>query len=1384
MISQRSSTLTHGISAVTLALVLLLSFILAQPLISTSLTEIKHISLVNMFIGTTASRGKCFPAATAPFGMVEWGPLTKRPSEHRRSPGLHYDYYDTRIYGIIATHFPSGSCMLDYGWFSIMPITGNPVPEPSAIYRHSQERASPGYYFIKLDGVRIEVSATERGGFFRFYYERNDKKGVVIYVPEGSVNVIPEKRTVLLKSTHRFPAYYVLIFDTNFSDYGIFSKGRIIAGIDNANGVDIWFFIMFPKGSMKVLLKIGSSFISFDQAKLNLEREIPDWNFEEIKSKVSSMWEELLSRVDVYGDKEEKIIFYTALYHSLLLPRIFYEIGSDGKPYHRSPFDGNVHKGIYFEDYSLWDTFRALHPLLVLLYPKIARDMVIGLLNMYKESGWMPKWPNPDFSNVMIGTHADSVLADAYVKGIRDFNLSLAYIAAYKDAMVPARREVVILEVPGFISFRLRASSGKGLGTILFEPPRGKGSIEFAWLYDDNKWHHMAVVYRDGTVEVYIDGTCVARGSAQITDGSIRGYIYLGASADMSKGYSGELDEFRVYDRALSVGEVRNLASGKVVQGSLFALSFEGLKEINKKGGRVYGRVIWVSGVNGSCVKLEGLDAIKVPFTLHKVKQFTISLWFKTLQSPTSYEGRQATEYYMRYGYIPLDLGIGEEVSITLESAYDDYCVAQLAYAMYNATGDEHFLKEYKYLINRSKNYRFVYYPFPGSYQGLVRGRYLNGTWVKPYSPESFESYITEGTPWIYSWFVPHDVRGLINIMGGSARFIKMLEEFMSLGETMSPDFSWSPYYTHGNEPSHHVAYLFVYAGAPWRTQYWVREIMYKCYKNNPNGLPGDDDAGQMSAWFVFSAMGFYPVCPGAPYYVIGSPLFDKVVIHLDSYWGGKDFVIIAHNNSPDNRYIASATLNGRSYNLAWISHWDIVKGGVLELYMSDKPSKWGVARSPPSLTSSHPHIVIKELRTLPTTAYAGDPITVRVTVRNEGGLGIACINLHINDTIVSTLCRILDSGEETVFKEKIRVYKSGRYVVSAGNKSSRILVKLYPYAKLICKELKAYWSEKYTRIEFILVNVGSERAKGDEVVVTIDEKPVGTFKIYLDPEQSKKYKLRVPLLYGIHRVNVAGVSTLYVGPFIDRAGKAKEISIVGRVYPIKGPFGYGVMLDGSSYIEIASYPELNLVDEFTISVWVKPKGLGRWQRIVSKWGANPSTKAYQLWIAGYSIAVEVTPRWVDTGIELHTNTWYHIVWVHSKSRGREEVYINGSLVWVHSYLGDARKTRHPLAIGNSITESMFFKGSVDEVRIYSRALSSSEIKVIFEKNYPIKKGLVLWISFDGLGGVEEKIVVKKTFNWTSLRYPLILTIIILVLLVILFKTRRRLRDWCRHDEG
>jgi predicted alpha-1,2-mannosidase len=311
------------------------------------------------------------------------------------------------------------------------------------------------------------------------------------------------------------------------------------------------------------------------------------------------------------------------------------------------------------------------------------------------------------------------------------------------------------------------------------------------------------------------------------------------------------------------------------------------------------------------------------------------------------FQARSGIEDYLTLGFVPYDHGVRESVACTLEYAYDDFAVAQMAKAL----GKE---DDYKLFLERSKNYRNLY----DANTGFMRGRKSDRSWIEPFDPLEWGGVYTEGNAWQWLWSVQQDIPGLMELMGGKAAFLKKLDSLFTattsfrvggyrqvIHEMTEARMADMGQYAHVNEPVHHVAYLYNYAGQPWKTQRWVHAIEDRLYKPGPAGWLGDEDTGQMSSWYIFSALGFYPVNPGQPIYALVSPLFERATIHLENR---KDFTVEATRQTPTDIYIQSATLNGKSLDRAWISHDEIVKGGLLRFQLGARPNeKWGISGLP-----------------------------------------------------------------------------------------------------------------------------------------------------------------------------------------------------------------------------------------------------------------------------------------------------------------------------------------------------------------------------------------------------------------------------------------------------
>lgn len=701
----------------------------------------------------TEALAQTVPYVAPPFAMTGWTPQTRATETKCVAP---YYYKDTKLQGFRGSHWLSGSCVQDYASMTILPIDGKlevDIEERASTFSHEKEVSTPAYYAVELEeyDIQAEMTSTKRCGLFRFTWN-NPKQARIVIQPnsdegEGFVEIDVEKNEIRgYNPVHRiyqgwgesagFSGYFVVRFDRTMTSFGTFHDDQIqVEQRTAANEENIGAYAQFElKKGETVLAKVGTSFTSLEAAAANLEAEIPDWNFEKVRADLEQTWETALGKVQVKGNAENKEKFYTALYHSLLHPRLYSDVAGTYPSFAGGENVMQADDFEYYDDFSMWDIYRAQLPLVHLLFPEVSADLLQSLTKKAEQGDWLPIFPCwNSYTAAMIGDHSISVFADAYAKGIRDFDLETAYRYMRKNA---------------------------------FETP----------------------------------------------------------------------DNFEDYK------------SGK---------------------------------------------------------------------------GRRALTSYLQYNYVPMDDSVKEafhqqeQASRTLEYAYDDFALAQLAKAL-NKTDD------YNLLIQRAKNYQHVFDPNIG----YIRGKYANGEWYETFDAGGKKMpYITEGTPRQYSWYVPHDVAGLMKAMGGKKQFNLQLDSMFT-----------EAFYWHGNEPGHQTAYLFNYSGEAAKTQQYVRRIMEEEYSTGPGGLSGNDDAGQMSAWYVFSAMGFYPVCPGMPEYVIGSPVFEEVKLNLN----GKIFTLAAPDNSNTNIYIQSAEMNGKATQHTFIRHEELLEGGRLELQMGSVASDWG----------------------------------------------------------------------------------------------------------------------------------------------------------------------------------------------------------------------------------------------------------------------------------------------------------------------------------------------------------------------------------------------------------------------------------------------------------
>lgn len=1071
------------------------------------------VEYVDTRIGTGGD-GRCFPGVTYPFGMTEWTPQTRRED-------LPYHYNDKRIQGFRGTHFPSGSCMGDYGCVGIMPIVGElkTLPEERASsFSHNNEVALPHYYSVLLDDydIKAEITATTRCALFRFTFPQTDKAYILVDSPLGPsfVRVIPEEGEIWGYNDYRFRGFFYVKFNKPFTEYGTYKGREIHKGSVQEQGDSVGAFVRFSTSLREaVFVKVGTSFISEEQAKRNLENEIPDWDFEKVCGQTKEIWEEKLRKIEIEGTDEEKKIFYTALYHCLVLPRIFNEDGQ-----YLSPFDGKIHKGNYYEDYSLWDTYRAEHPLLVLLEPEENAKMIEGLIRIYEEGGWMPKWPNPRYTNVMIGTHADSVIADAYVKGIRDFDAKKAYQAMWKDAMVPGG-----------------------------ETPAGY------------------------------------------------------------------------------------------------------------------------------------------------------------------YEAREGIEWYKKLGYCPVDK-VGEAVSNTLEGAYNDYCVAQMAKALGR-------MNEYHYFLERSLNYRNVFDPETG----FMRGRNSDGSWVEASDPTQWYPWFTEANAWIYTWYVPHDVQGLINLIGGRDRFVELLDRFFREG-----------HFDPGNEPSMQAPFMFVYAGAPWKTQEWIRHTMENLFKETPAGIPGNDDCGQMSAWYIFSALGFYPVCPGQPTYQIGSPMIRKAVVHLGN---GKDLTIIAQNVSRENKYIQKAELNGKPLEKPWLWHSEIANGGKLVFWMGPQPNKkWGSEPkyAPPSITTKEPKLEVKGFSLSQSIVEPNQTFTVSAEVKNSGGLGCLEVNVFVDDKEGAKKRVVLASGEIATVEIPLRLYSAGEHSIRVGNLPAKKIRVVEKPASFEFKDLNITRKSPNDFLASVLVkNIGSVKGEAS-VQLLIDGVVEKNRVIALSPGEEKKLEVPFYLIgEGSHKVGIGplkpqlipvGKNIVLWFKFDEKAGNTVSDSSVfsnnGAIYGARWDQGRAdgaLYFNGQNdYIEVENTLSLNPLNAITVDVWIYPNDWNGNHRILQK-GRNDNQ--YRLTAEGGRLVwhlAGVTNGYLAVDLP-STKQWHHIVATYDGEEGVMQIWIDGKKVGERKDAkGSIATTNDPLFIGTKQRNAPpgdWFHGLIDELKIYDWAVNPEEAR-------------------------------------------------------------------------
>ena len=727
----------------------------------------EYADSVNVFIGT-GGHGHTFPGATLPHGMVQLSPDTRLFGWDACS-GYYYD--DTSIMGFTHTHL-SGTGIGDYGDILFMPVVGekpliagtaeNPDEGYRSRFSHEQESARPGYYQVLLqdDSINVELTATLRAGLHRYTYPKASDARLIVDMeptihghqhPVTQIRVVNDSTIAGMKYTvgwaKRHYVYFYAVFSSPF-DYKLYSGTEYQSDSTSVTVNTAKAVIRFKNLPVdgRVLAKVGISSVDEEGARLNVEAEIPNWNFEGVMKEANTAWNEALGKIDIEtSDNDSRTVFYTSLYHAFIQPSLASDV--DGR--YRT-MGHEIKQDASYTNYtvfSLWDTFRAAHPLYTIVTPEQNQAFIRSLLRKYDEGGILPKWElASNETGTMIGYHAVSVIADAMMKKQCDFDVKKALEACIRSS---------------------------------------------------------------------------------------------------------------VYDTT----GVTPMMDRQILNGKLMPVSIK---------------------------------------------------------------------YKNELGYIPCDK-VGGSVSQGLEFAYNDWLIAQMM--------KEHNRKDlYDKYMELSRNYRNYFDPETK----LMRGRLSDGSWITPFDPASVQrpSNYVEGNAWQWAWFVPQDVEGLMELVGGQKSFEAHLDTLFTTSSELTGDPNAAAdvtgmigQYAHGNEPSHHIPYLYNYAGAPRKTQALVDHILRTLYHNDPNGLSGNEDVGQMSAWYALSAMGFYSFCPGRPVYEIGRPIFDKVTIHLSN---GKDFVIQAKNNSVENKYIRSMKLNGEDLAEPRFSHFDLMKGGELIFEMEN----------------------------------------------------------------------------------------------------------------------------------------------------------------------------------------------------------------------------------------------------------------------------------------------------------------------------------------------------------------------------------------------------------------------------------------------------------------
>ena len=700
------------------------------------------MDFIDPFIGT-GFHGHTYPGATVPFGAVQLSPDT-RAGNWDACAGYHYD--DSTLTGFSHTHL-SGTGCIDLGDLLIRPTTQTVDPSRQPMYapaafRHEDEKAEAGYYAVLLheEGIRAELTATAHTGVHRYTFPKESTPTVIVdlkhsldneHIYESSLQVVNPHEMTGMRNTRGWSdnqrIYFVIQCSQPFEKATLVSNQKALEGKE-AEGTDLQALLKF-KGhtSEPIVMKVGLSIVSVENARENLQAEVEGFDFDAVKQAAYHTWNDAVSAIKVEGGTEEqKTNFYTALYHSMVVPNVVSDVNGQYRRHDQTI--GQLPQGaVQYSTFSLWDTFRAWNPMMTLIDTTLVTNMIHSFLHIYDASGELPLWPlSAGETGTMIGYHSASVIADAYMKGIRGFDAEKA------------------------------------------------------------------------------------------------------------------------------------------------------------------------------------LEALVV----------------------SSEKNQKGADYYISKGFIPSNIK-KESISCLLEFAYDDWCIAQLAQAL----GKQEIYDTY---IRRSQQYLNV---FDGATR-FFRPKRMDGNWETPFNPNEVGRAYTEATAWQYRFFVPHDVNGMVQLFGGKEAFTSALDDIFHTDAQVDGDLvditGLIGQYAHGNEPSHHIAYLYNYIGQPWKTQAMTRRLLDEMYAPTPEGIVGNEDCGQMSAWYILSSLGLYAVCPGSNEFTFTTPLFEKATLQLAN---GKTLTITA-NHPEKNLYIDKVELNGKEIETNFVTYEQLMGGGELHFSLTDQPNR------------------------------------------------------------------------------------------------------------------------------------------------------------------------------------------------------------------------------------------------------------------------------------------------------------------------------------------------------------------------------------------------------------------------------------------------------------